>query len=54
MPGPLAKQAGMGYIVITSKHHDGFAMWPTKVNDYNVMDATPWPTTAMNDLRARV
>src|ERR1035441_10462712 len=38
----LAKQAGMKYIVITSKHHDGFAMWPTKVNDYNIMDATPW------------
>ncbi|HXC34296.1 MAG TPA: alpha-L-fucosidase, partial [Candidatus Acidoferrales bacterium] len=36
----LAKAAGMKYIVITAKHHDGFAMWPTKVNDYNVMDAT--------------
>ncbi len=48
----LAHQAGMGYIVITSKHHDGFAMWPTKVNDYNVMDATPWHHDPMKDLSA--
>jgi alpha-L-fucosidase len=47
-----AKEAGMGYFVITSKHHDGFAMWPTKVNDYNVMDATPWHHDPMADLRA--
>ncbi|MGA2539933.1 MAG: alpha-L-fucosidase [Verrucomicrobiota bacterium] len=48
----LASQAGMGYLVITAKHHDGFAMWPTKVNDYNVMDATPWHHDPMKDLRA--
>ena len=48
----LAKQAGMKYIVITSKHHDGFAMWPTKVNDYNIMDATPWHHDPMKDLKA--
>ncbi|TAK93316.1 MAG: alpha-L-fucosidase [Verrucomicrobia bacterium] len=47
-----AKEAGMGYFIITSKHHDGFAMWPTKVNDYNVMDATPWKHDPMADLRA--
>ncbi len=47
-----AKAAGMGYFVITSKHHDGFAMWPTKVNDYNVLDATPWHHDPMADLRA--
>ena len=47
-----AKEAGMGYFVITSKHHDGFAMWPTKVNHYNVMDATPWHHDPMADLRA--
>jgi hypothetical protein len=50
--GALAKQAGMKYIVITSKHHDGFAMWPTKVNDYNIMDATPWHHDPMKDLKA--
>ncbi len=48
----LARDAGMKYIVITAKHHDGFAMWPTKVNDYNVMDATPWHHDPMQDLKA--
>ncbi|QEU90886.1 alpha-L-fucosidase [Streptomyces kanamyceticus] len=33
-----AKDAGMKYIVITSKHHEGYAMWPTKVNDWNLRD----------------
>ncbi|MEO8659544.1 MAG: alpha-L-fucosidase [Bryobacteraceae bacterium] len=37
----LARQAGMKYLVITAKHHDGFAMYATKVNDYNLMDWTP-------------
>ena len=36
----LAQDAGMKYIVITSKHHDGFAMFRSKVNPYNVVDAT--------------
>ena len=48
----LACDAGMKYIVITAKHHDGFAMWPTKVNDYNVMDTTPWHHDPMVDLKA--
>ena len=48
----MARDAGMKYIVITAKHHDGFAMWPTKVNDYNVMDATPWHHDPMKDLKA--
>ncbi len=38
----LAKQAGMRYITITSKHHDGFAMWDSEVSDYNIVDATPY------------
>src|SRR5690349_18803340 len=38
----LAKEAGMGYVVITSKHHDGFAMYDSDVSDYNVVKATPW------------
>lgn len=33
-----AKNAGQRYIVITSKHHDGYAMWPTKVNSWNLRD----------------
>jgi alpha-L-fucosidase len=38
----LAKEAGMRYITITSKHHDGFAMWHTKRNQWNIVDATPY------------
>jgi alpha-L-fucosidase len=38
----LAKAAGMKYITITSKHHDGFAMWGTKQNRWNIVDATPY------------
>ncbi|MFD0449087.1 alpha-L-fucosidase [Streptomyces indonesiensis] len=33
-----AKDAGMRYIVITAKHHDGYAMWPTKTNSWNLRD----------------
>jgi alpha-L-fucosidase len=32
----IAKDAGMKYIVITSKHHEGFGMWPSKLNDWNI------------------
>jgi len=38
----LAKNAGMKYITITSKHHDGFAMWATKQSKWNIVDATPY------------
>ena len=38
----LAKEAGMKYIVITSKHHDGFAMFDSAVSDWNVVRATPY------------
>lgn len=38
----IAKDAGMKYITITSKHHDGFAMWDSKVSDYNVVKKTPY------------
>jgi len=38
----LAKAAGMKYITITSKHHDGFAMWDSKVSDYDIIDRTPY------------
>src|SRR5690349_22660440 len=37
----MAEDAGMKYIVITSKHHDGFAMYHSAVSKYNVYDATP-------------
>ena len=38
----IAKDAGMKYIVITSKHHDGFSMWDSKVSKYNVMNYSPY------------
>jgi alpha-L-fucosidase len=38
----LAKEAGMRYITITSKHHDGLAMWDSKVSDYDIADRTPY------------
>jgi alpha-L-fucosidase len=38
----MAKAAGMKYITITSKHHDGFAMFDSKVSDYDVVDRTPY------------
>jgi alpha-L-fucosidase len=38
----IAKEAGMKYIVITTKHHDGFCMFDTKATNYNIVDATPW------------
>lgn len=37
----LAKRAGMKYIVFTTKHHDGFSMFKTEVDGYNIVDATP-------------
>jgi len=38
----VAREAGMRYIVITSKHHDGFALYPSDVTDWDVADATPY------------
>jgi alpha-L-fucosidase len=38
----LARAAGMKYITITSKHHDGFAMFDSKVSDYDIVDRTPY------------
>jgi alpha-L-fucosidase len=38
----MAKDAGMKYITITSKHHDGFAMFDSKVSDYNIVKRSPY------------
>jgi len=46
----LARDAGMKYIVITSKHHDGFAMYHSRVSRYNVYDATPFKRDVMKEL----
>lgn len=46
----LAKEAGMKYIIITSKHHDGFAMYNSKANDFNIVKATPYGRDPMLEL----
>jgi len=46
----LAKDAGMKYIVITAKHHDGFAMFHTHTDGYNIYDATPWKHDPIKEL----
>jgi len=47
-----AKAAGMNYLVITAKHHDGFAMYDSKVSDYNIVQQTAWHHDPMADLSA--
>jgi alpha-L-fucosidase len=46
----LAKEAGMKYIVITSKHHDGFAMFKSDASSYNIVDATPFKRDPIAEL----
>jgi len=46
----LAKEAGMKYIVITTKHHDGFCLFDSAYTDYDVMDATPFRRDIMKEL----
>jgi len=46
----LAQDAGMKYMVITSKHHDGFAMFKSKASPYNVVDATPFKRDVLKEL----
>jgi alpha-L-fucosidase len=46
----LAQDAGMRYIVITSKHHDGFALYGSKASPYNVVDATPFKRDILKEL----
>ncbi|MCX7008149.1 MAG: alpha-L-fucosidase [Kiritimatiellaeota bacterium] len=45
-----AKDAGMKYIVITSKHHDGFALYPSAASKWNVADATPYKKDLLGPL----
>ena len=45
-----AKSAGMKYIVITSKHHDGFAMFDSKANPFNIVQATPFKRDPLKEL----
>src|SRR5499427_7213319 len=48
----LAKQAGMKYIVITSKHHDGFAMFDSTASDWNIVKASPFGRDPLKELAA--
>ena len=48
----MAEDAGMKYIVITSKHHDGFAMYHSLVSKYNIYDATPFHRDPLKELAA--
>lgn len=44
------KDAGAKYICITSRHHDGFSMWDTAENDYNIVDGTPFGRDILKEL----
>jgi alpha-L-fucosidase len=46
----IAKDAGMKYIIITSKHHDGFALWDSEVSEYDIVDATPFGRDVLREL----
>jgi alpha-L-fucosidase len=47
-----AKGAGMKYLLITAKHHDGFALWDSQVSAYNVVQATPFKRDILAELTA--
>ena len=47
----LAKEAGMKYIVLTTKHHDGFCLWPSKLTDYHIGN-TPFRRDVVKELAA--
>lgn len=47
-----AQDAGMKYLVAMARHHDGFAMFPSQVSPYNIIDATPWKRDFLGELAA--
>lgn len=46
----LAREAGMQYVVLTTKHHDGFALFASKASPYNIVDATPFKRDVVKEL----
>ena len=48
----MAKNAGMKYITITSRHHDGFSMFDSKASDYNIVEKTPYKKDILKMLAA--
>jgi alpha-L-fucosidase len=47
-----ARDAGMKYVVFTTKHHDGYAMYGSKVSDYNIVRTTQWARDPLKELAA--
>ncbi len=47
----IANDAGMKYIIITSKHHDGFAIWDSEVSEYDIVDASPFGRDILRELK---
>jgi alpha-L-fucosidase len=50
----IAKDAGMKYVVITSKHHDGFSMFDSKVSHYDAVESTPFKRDVLAELSEAV
>ena len=50
--GALARDAGMRYLVLTTKHHDGFALFHSQASNYNIFDATPFKRDPLQELSA--
>ena len=46
----LMKDTGMKYVVVTSKHHDGFGLWDSKVSDYDIVDFSPYGRDILKEL----
>lgn len=46
----IMKDAGMKYVVITSKHHDGFCLWDSKVSEYDIIDFSPYKKDILKEL----
>ena len=46
----IAKKAGMKYMVLTAKHHDGFSMFESRLTPYNIVDATPFKRDVTGEL----
>jgi alpha-L-fucosidase len=50
----FAKDAGIRYLVITAKHHEGFSMYDSKISDFNIVQASPYKKDPMKSLAAAV